>query len=70
LGEYHQVSMKTRYCNVPLPRINASRKDDITIYIEHELVETRNMHRIIGGWPGKEKTHELVKKADGLFTLL
>ncbi|KAL4748027.1 quinon protein alcohol dehydrogenase-like superfamily [Aspergillus terricola var. indicus] len=42
-------------------------KDDITLYMEHELAKIRKKHSAAEDWPPQEEVNILVEKADGLF---
>ncbi|KAF7586258.1 hypothetical protein BBP40_009184 [Aspergillus hancockii] len=42
-------------------------KDDITIFLEHELALVARSHSLEEGWPGESRVRELARKSDGLF---
>ncbi|KAI9372968.1 hypothetical protein BJX61DRAFT_542167 [Aspergillus egyptiacus] len=42
-------------------------KDDITLYMEHDLAKIRRKNSAAEDWPSQEQVKTLVEKADGLF---
>ncbi|OJJ45133.1 hypothetical protein ASPZODRAFT_70729 [Penicilliopsis zonata CBS 506.65] len=42
-------------------------KDDITLFLEHELSQIGRRYVLSDAWPGEEKTKRLALKSDGLF---
>lgn len=48
-----------------IPRLIA--KEDITIYLKHELLTIRKERQLPSQWPGEEKIAQLAEKSDCVF---
>jgi hypothetical protein len=74
IRSYFDTVLKGSICEDELQKVSVTAgidthgpKDDITIFLEHELAIVARNHSLAEGWPGEARVRELALKSDGLF---